>query len=105
MMERAIIVTLIVAVVLLVASISDAMADDVRPGENIMEINIEDPTHNGLVIRTLLDSLENEIQNLPAIFEAQREKKDKIKYCINPFTQEIIAVPAGMPCPYPTHEA
>ena len=58
MMEknRAIIVTLIVAVVLLVASIYDAMADDV-------------------------------------------------KHCINPFTQEIIAVPAGMPCPYPTHEA
>jgi hypothetical protein len=28
----------------------------------------------------------------------------KVKYCKNATTGDIITVQAGMPCPYPTHE-
>jgi hypothetical protein len=32
------------------------------------------------------------------------EAQDKVKYCKNYTTGEIITVTAGMPCPYPTSE-
>jgi hypothetical protein len=30
--------------------------------------------------------------------------QDKVKYCKNATTGQIITVEVGMPCPFPTHE-
>ena len=41
---------------------------------------------------------------LGSLVVAQAEAQDKVKYCKNAQTGEVITVEANMPCPFPMHE-